>query len=253
MDDEIQAAQARLLHKREQREAMGLNTPSMRSIDESLEAVIEKAKQAAQMTGKPQYVPVKTDGGDTVVREVTTPSVRLKWAGVPKSYLDCSFDTFAWNEKLTEALKNLCGENESVVLMGNTGCGKTHLAVAMMREIGRIWDSVFTSVPELLLKIRASFRDGSPHTEEEIINRYTEGGLLILDDLGAEKSTEYSITTLYLIIDRRIRDEQRTIITTNLTMDEIEQGLGARIASRLSAMRVIKIGMPDYRKRRGSK
>jgi DNA replication protein DnaC len=73
---------------------------------------------------------------------------------------------------------------------------------------------------------------------------------LCLDDLGAEKTTEYAITTLYLIIDRRIRNEMQTIITTNLSLDEIEATLGARIASRLAEMKIIKINMPDYRKKR---
>jgi len=73
---------------------------------------------------------------------------------------------------------------------------------------------------------------------------------LIIDDLGAEKSTEFSITTLYIILDRRIRELKTTIITTNLSMSQIEEHLGARIASRLSEMKNIKINMPDHRKRR---
>jgi DNA replication protein DnaC len=74
--------------------------------------------------------------------------------------------------------------------------------------------------------------------------------LLVLDDLGAEKTTEFAITTLYIIIDRRIRDAKRTIITTNLSLKEIEDKLDARIASRLSGMQNVKISMPDYRKKR---
>lgn len=53
-----------------------------------------------------------------------------------------------------------------------------------------------------------------------------------------------------VFIDRKIRDAKRTIITTNLSLKEIEEKLDARIASRLSGMQNIKINMPDHRKRR---
>jgi len=92
--------------------------------------------------------------------------------------------------------------------------------------------------------------DREPETEEEIVNFYSDMDFLIIDDLGAEKSTEFSITTLYIILDRRIRELKTTIITTNLSMSQIEEHLGARIASRLSEMKNIKINMPDHRKRR---
>jgi DNA replication protein DnaC len=74
---------------------------------------------------------------------------------------------------------------------------------------------------------------------------------LVLDDLGAEKDSEHALTTLYLIIDRRNRDELPTVVTTNYTPDEIESRLGARIASRLADMKTISLmKICDYRKRR---
>jgi DNA replication protein DnaC len=108
-------------------------------------------------------------------------------------------------------------------------------------------DALFITVPDLLLKIRASF-NGEGTTEDAIIREYAEIPLLMLDDMGAEKSTEFSITTLYIILDRRIRDCRRTIITTNLSKEEIEKTFGARIASRLAGMENIKINMPDRRR-----
>ena len=135
-----------------------------------------------------------------------------------------------------------------IVLRGETGCGKTHLAVALIQHAGH---GYFTTVPELLLRIRSTFNEGLlRETEADVIDDICRHDLLVLDDLGAEKTTEYAITTLYIIIDRRIRDAKRTIITTNLSLKEIEEKLDARIASRLSGMQNIKINMPDYRKKR---
>ena len=187
--------------------------------------------------------------------------------GVPKKYLGCSFDNYI--EKAgkykTECQKYLAG---GMVLTGNTGCGKTHLAVAIVKkihsdEITRLLNMTrkpgyayypgkkcFVSIPDLLLEIRMTYDKKSSLSEADIIEKYTNVPFLILDDLGSEKTSEFSITTLYLIIDRRDREEMSTIITTNLTNEEIEKTMNARIASRMAGMKNIKINMDDYRKKR---
>lgn len=185
---------------------------------------------------------------------------------VPKKYINSSFDTFYENDKLVKDCSNY--ESGGLVLYGNTGCGKTHLAVSIMRNLYvknlieiiksewkantkyRASKQVFKPVPDLLLEIRSTFNDQSTSTEENIIDDYSTIPFLVLDDLGSEKTSEYSITTLYIILDRRDRELMPTVITTNLTPKEIEEKLGARIASRLAGMKNIKINMPDYRKKR---
>jgi DNA replication protein DnaC len=139
----------------------------------------------------------------------------LKQIGVSSLYQDCSFDTYTGNAKLVGDLLKISGEGGSVVLRGSTGCGKTHLSVAMIKGI---YEARFITVPDLLLKIRSSF-NGGKLTEEEIIDEYSEVKTLVLDDLGAEKTSEFAITTLYIILDRRLRERRQTIITTNLNQD----------------------------------
>ena len=192
--------------------------------------------------------------------EENKPIKRAFITGIPQAYRECSFDNYKGNEKLINDLKSITVEG--VVLRGNTGCGKTHLAIAMAKQIPTedkqqrgSWETIpgtlFTTAPELLLKIRSAFRDDAKQSEEQLIDYYSGCELLILDDLGSEKTSEFAVTTLYVIIDRRIRDCRKTIITTNMSQQEIEQTFGARIASRLSGMVNIKINMPDYRKKRG--
>jgi len=173
----------------------------------------------------------------------------LNHSGIPRLYYGCSFNNFQGNDKLISDIKNIIVDKENVVLRGNTGCGKTHLAVSMLKT-GIDYYCKFISVPNLLLKIRSSFNGGS-ETEEEIINNFSGYKTLVLDDLGAEKTSEFSITTLYLILDRRISECRQTIITTNLSQKEIEEVFGARIASRMAGMVNLKINMSDYRKKRG--
>ena len=191
------------------------------------------------------------------------PTECLSRFGVPLKYINSTLETFNGNNALVTACREY--KNGGLVLYGNTGCGKTHLSVSLMREqllknikkeIGandnfyKREEMEFITVPDLLLEIRSSFRDGAENTEESLINHYSEVDFLILDDLGSEKASEFAITTLYIIIDRRDRDMKSTVITTNLSPAEIENQLNARIASRMSGMKNIKINMPDYRKKR---
>ena len=190
----------------------------------------------------------------------------LKKSGVPSKYLGHSFDSFIGNDKAIRECRSY--QNGGLVLFGATGCGKTHLAVSVMRErlknnisslIEREWrpgytympeQSQFITIPDLLLEIRSSFGDDSGRTEEQVIDHYSTIPFLVLDDMGSEKTTEFSITTLYIIIDRRDRDLLPTVITTNLSSQETEERLDARIASRLAGWKNIRINMPDYRKKR---
>ena len=153
----------------------------------------------------------------------------------------------------------------SILFSGKTGCGKTHLAVAILREIIKrrfVYDCdfYFITAPELLLEIRATFKphakkyDDFGHcaadTEQDVLDKYSKCELLILDDLGAEKVSDFTIQSLYLVIDRRNREMMPTIVTTNLSLEEIETQIDARMASRLADMKVVKLTMPDYRKKR---
>jgi len=210
-------------------------------------AIGEKyAKQAreARENGEIFIVPDEKEFGKA--KEET--SWPLQYCGVPKLYGNCTLENYQGNDKLVNELRN---EKGNLVLRGNTGCGKTHLAVAILatQKCG-LFDLRFITVPDLLLKIRSSFSENSKESEEEIIKEFSSIPVLVLDDLGAEKTSEFAVTTLYIILDRRIRDCRKTIITTNLSKEEIEQTFGARIASRLSCMENIKINMPDYRKKK---
>jgi DNA replication protein DnaC len=186
------------------------------------------------------------------------PDQTLIVCGVGRRYLSCSLDGFKGAEKVKAVCRTIIEKPESIVLTGDTGSGKTHLAVAILRELitsGKVVSSKggkFTTVPDLLLSIRSGFGNSSGFTqsEEDFVNEYAKTPFLILDDLGAEKSTEWATATLSAIIDKRYRELLPTIYTTNLTLDEIGNQLSRRISSRMSDAKIIKLSLPDYRRKR---
>lgn len=133
---------------------------------------------------------------------------------------------------------------KSLYLYGGCGVGKTYKAVSMLKSyLNNLSDSefqnsanypIFITVPELLLKIRSCI--SLNQCEEDIVEKYGDCMLLVLDDLGVEKTTEWALQTLYIILNRRSNNNLTTIITSNLSLEEIGNKIGDRIASRIAGM-----------------
>lgn len=123
----------------------------------------------------------------------------------------------------------------NLYIVGPTGTGKSHLAVAAARKfIGKM--PVFTlKMYTLAREIRSVKR---ADVEHEILQRYIHAGVLIVDDLGVSKDTEFSTTLMYELIDGRYMNKPGgLIVTSNLPLDALAEKLGDdRIPSRLAQM-----------------
>ena len=137
-----------------------------------------------------------------------------------------------------------------LLITGAHGNGKTHLAVAIVNEcIKRGSLSHYAFVPDLLDHLRETFGPDSSVGYDWLFQRVRSAPLLILDDMGAEVSTVWAKEKLYQIVVHRYNARIPTVITTYLTMDEIEEE-HPRLASRLRDTTVVNwvpIGAPDYR------
>lgn len=123
---------------------------------------------------------------------------------------------------------------ESLMVWGEPGNGKTHLAAAIINELSKKgYIVVFQSVPELLQRIRSTFNSENKENETQIMRALLECDLLILDDIGAEKTTEWVEEKLFNIIDGRYRKELPTLYTSNLEPKELKNQVGKRSYDRM--------------------
>lgn len=117
---------------------------------------------------------------------------------------------------------------DNVVILGPVGTGKTHLAIATART--RHFDGEFVSfwpVVELLDALR-------PGGDETAADRARNASVLILDDLGAERPTDWTAERMYALVNRRWLDAKPIIVTSNLPVDELQAAVGPRLYSRLA-------------------
>lgn len=121
---------------------------------------------------------------------------------------------------------------EGLLLFGNAGCGKSHLAAAIVNELltdGKL--GVFANVPDLLEKIRDTFNGNG--SKQEIMSTLQRADLLVLDDAGAEKWSDWVEQTLYSVINGRYNNKKPIIITTNCSLQQLEAQIGFRAFDRI--------------------
>ena len=172
---------------------------------------------------------------------------------IPVRYRKADYSGF--DDKGVSKARLAVKEGHDCILLGVPGAGKTQLATAMMidhlmrqyeaSETGNVPTSHWAMVPMVLHDLRATF--GTKISSDVITKPLREANLLLLDDLGAEQDSDWSATELYIIIADRINNCRQTIVTTNLSGEEIE-AWNKRIYSRLASFDRIVPGTVDRRK-----
>ena len=134
-------------------------------------------------------------------------------------------------ERLDENLR----EGRGLWLMGDVGTGKTSLAMLVSKaalEHGR--SVAIYSLPRLLARIRRTYdAEAGEQSYLEFFERLAAGDLLHVDDLGAEKRSDWVLEQLYALVDERYESQRSIVVTTNLDQASLEEQIGARTVSRL--------------------
>src|ERR1700728_3686788 len=218
-------------------------------------------------------------------------------ARVPERYRHCDFESYeadneienvsreqqaAWNRSLAQAKLVVqkfaaefpVGNEHGLLLMGPCGVGKTHLAVAALKEIGRRGQSgLFYDYRERLKEFQDSYNPENQATEMPVPEPVLQAEILVLDDVGSSKPSLWALETVGHVLNTRYNEKRVTLLTTNFldsdsvgptgpsavsrvagmrapsVDDSLTERVGKRIRSRLYEMcRTVEIFGPDYRK-----
>ena len=123
-----------------------------------------------------------------------------------------------------------------LVLSGASGCGKTHIAAAVVnRIVERGQPALFMVVPDLLDHLRAAYDPNAEMGYDELFERVRNAPVLVLDDLGAQSATPWAQEKLFQLINHRFNTRLPTIVTTNLPPDQIDDRLRTRLMDAATA------------------
>jgi DNA replication protein DnaC len=193
------------------------------------------------------------DGPDNVARScqcrerrVARARARGVEAVIPRKYRGVSFDRPPVTDLSSVAVDtirtyvgDLC-ENlragRGIWMMGDVGTGKTTLAMLVSRLALEAGHTVaIYSLPRLLSRIRRTYdAEAGEQSYLEFFERLTSVDLLHLDDLGAEKSSDWVLEQLYAIVNERYETQRSIVVTTNLQEPELREQIGERTVSRLA-------------------
>jgi DNA replication protein DnaC len=209
--------------------------------------------------------------------------ILFEQANVPKRYKDCTFSNFEiHNPSHRHALKiskqfvkNYPVQDVGLLFQGPCGVGKTHLAIAVISELINKKRALchFCDFRELIRNIQNSYSSDSAMTESEVIAPIFKKNVLILDELGAKRTTPWVEETIFYIINHRYNNKKLTIFTSNyIDSEEDEEDrrdsyfkksgfnkpgedtlvdrIGIRLRSRIYEMcKIVTVDGDDYRKK----
>lgn len=200
------------------------------------------------------------------VRDRKVAAEKAKWEELlgrtclPKRFIGRSFNNYhCKTDKQRQALQTATNyahqfehhhqKGTGLLMMGMPGTGKSHLAAAILQEIMPEHVGIYVTFLELVRAVRSPWRKDSGLSEAEIINRFIQAPLLVIDEQGVQYKPEGSErVTLFDVIDGRYREMRPTIIITNQNEDDLIECVGERIYDRIAeTCRVVLFQWPSYR------
>ena len=241
--------------------ALSGNSERLGALQTKINALVKEQKELKSKVGITDYIPNWPECNDTgyvgsnLCKCVLKRAKELSFASLSAKMPieESRFDNFSLDyytdesktamKKIFEFVKsyaeNLSIKSESLLFFGNTGLGKTHLSLAVASAaLEKGMGVVYSPVQNLIQKLEKEHF--SYNSDTPVLDDVLECDLLILDDLGTEFSTAYSQSLIYNIINTRLLTAKPTIISTNLSLEELAEKYNNRVASRIIGCYSIK-------------
>ncbi len=170
--------------------------------------------------------------------------------GVGKIDVGNTFQSFRGSES-DEVMRALRSGDSMLLQSECPGNGKTHLAVSCIREKmlqSGSMNALFIGAAELMIAIKETFNKfQNRESEAQFIRRMCNYDILVIDDVGTEMSSEYALSVMYAVVNRRHVDAKQTIYTTNMNARQLIDHYGKAMVSRMCAGKIIKFKGSDCR------
>jgi DNA replication protein DnaC len=164
---------------------------------------------------------------------------KLATADVPDDAIGCRFSNFEicsdlLGETVSFAKEVASGYKRSIVLLGPTGVGKTHLGCAVLASAALQGRTIlYTKEPRMLREVRGTFGRRTGQSEQEVFGRLVAPDVLVIDELSDEPMSKYEQTFMEDLIDDRITRHKGTVLISNAMADAYKAHLSDKIRSRL--------------------
>ena len=163
---------------------------------------------------------------------------------IPRRFIGKTFENYQPDENsqrvydffrdYADHLQDRIDAGTSVILTGRPGTGKTHLACALLFEAKKKgYSAFFINIRKLFRAVRDTWREGAAESESQVIDRYVDLDLLVIDEVGVQAKSENEQCILYDILNGRYENAKPTIILSNETLPGIKQIIGERAYDRL--------------------
>lgn len=190
-------------------------------------------------------------------------SQKLGGAAIPARFSDRSLESYQASTARQEKALGICRDyaegfaehrksGRCLMLMGLPGTGKTHLACGIANYLIREteFSAAYRTVGGMLIEIKASYDRNSERSEAQVMAALTLPSLLVLDEIGATKPSEFELATLFAVINSRYEQGKPTLIVSNLPPKELAGAIGERCVDRLREGGGIVVGF-DWESKRG--
>lgn len=198
-------------------------------------------------------------------RDGIASEVRRRGARIPERYRNClltNFNSLTDSQRSAKALARRFVEeypavSAGLLVTGPVGVGKTHLAVAILAELvdTKGTRGIFCDFTDLIDRIQATF-SRNEESSEDVLAPYRDADLLVLDELGSRRPTDWVRDVLYGLLNTRYNRSRITILTTNFFDqpekaggETLELRVGSTVRSRLAEMcQLVVLQGPDFRR-----